>query len=204
MAKCQANGACRRADLTLCSSCHIAQVLLSQHHHVQQRRACTFGVYMPRGLCGTVDLCRSSLVPVGAILLSPARAALGPGEDAGGVCPERAAGAGVGAQTVARLEQDTAYPGWQPDTGSAVLQLTREVLEQLTGHPPKVRADGGAAVPGVRAWAQPAGWARARARSTATRGHACRARRASLLTAAAATACLLIYGPVRCLAGRGA
>ena len=33
------------------------------------------------------------------------------------------------------MEQEDAYPGWQPDPGSAVLQLTREVLEELTGAP---------------------------------------------------------------------
>ena len=38
------------------------------------------------------------------------------------------------------MEQEDAYPGWQPDPSSAVLQLTREVLEELTGAPPKVGA----------------------------------------------------------------
>jgi len=42
-------------------------------------------------------------------------------------------------QVGARLEQEAAYPGWNPDPSSAVLQLTREVLEELTGQPPKVR-----------------------------------------------------------------
>ncbi len=41
-------------------------------------------------------------------------------------------------QVGARLEQEAAYPGWNPDPSSAVLQLTREVLEELTGQPPKV------------------------------------------------------------------
>ncbi|KAK9826187.1 hypothetical protein WJX81_005747 [Elliptochloris bilobata] len=40
----------------------------------------------------------------------------------------------------ARLEQEDAYPGWQPDPSSAVLQLTREVLHEITGAPPKVGA----------------------------------------------------------------
>ena len=43
-------------------------------------------------------------------------------------------------QVGARVEQEDAYPGWQPDPGSAVLQLTREVLAELTGAPPKVGA----------------------------------------------------------------
>ena len=108
----------------------------------------------------------------------------------------------VRAQTGARLEQDTAYPGWQPDTGSAVLQLTRDVLEQLTGRPPKVRAE--AAQRLSSCGAHPAGWARARLCATVTRGRACRAGLSSLLTAAAAPECVLRGGPARCLAGRGA
>ncbi|EIE18888.1 aminoacyl-histidine dipeptidase [Coccomyxa subellipsoidea C-169] len=40
----------------------------------------------------------------------------------------------------ASVEQDTAYPGWAPNPGSAVVGLAKEVLEEVTGHTVKVGA----------------------------------------------------------------
>ena len=36
------------------------------------------------------------------------------------------------------MEQDTAYPGWAPNPGSAVVKLAQEVLTDVTGHEVKV------------------------------------------------------------------
>ncbi len=36
------------------------------------------------------------------------------------------------------MEQDTAYPGWVPNPGSAVVKLAQEVLTDVTGHEVKV------------------------------------------------------------------
>jgi di/tripeptidase len=41
-------------------------------------------------------------------------------------------------QVGASVEQDTAYPGWAPNPGSAVVGLAKEVLEEVTGHTVKV------------------------------------------------------------------
>lgn len=38
----------------------------------------------------------------------------------------------------ASVEQDTAYPGWAPNPGSAVVKLAKEVLTGFTGHDAKV------------------------------------------------------------------
>ncbi|CAL5222920.1 g5353 [Coccomyxa viridis] len=40
----------------------------------------------------------------------------------------------------ATIEQDTAYPGWAPNPGSAVVKLAQEVLTEVTGHEAKVGA----------------------------------------------------------------
>ena len=41
-------------------------------------------------------------------------------------------------QVGASVEQDTAYPGWAPNPGSAVVKLAQEVLTDVTGHEVKV------------------------------------------------------------------
>ncbi len=41
-------------------------------------------------------------------------------------------------QVGATVEQDTAYPGWAPNPGSAVVKLAQEVLTEVTGHEAKV------------------------------------------------------------------
>ena len=43
-------------------------------------------------------------------------------------------------QVGATVEQDTAYPGWAPNPGSAVVKLAQEVLTEVTGHEAKVCA----------------------------------------------------------------
>ena len=43
-------------------------------------------------------------------------------------------------QVGASVEQDTAYPGWAPNPGSAVVKLAQEVLTEVTGHEAKVGA----------------------------------------------------------------
>ncbi|BDA48997.1 Cytosol non-specific dipeptidase [Coccomyxa sp. Obi] len=40
----------------------------------------------------------------------------------------------------ATVERDTAYPGWAPNPGSAVVGLAKQVLEEVTGHTVKVGA----------------------------------------------------------------
>ncbi len=43
-----------------------------------------------------------------------------------------------GVQVGATVERDTAYPGWAPNPGSAIVGLAKEVLEDVTGHIVKV------------------------------------------------------------------
>jgi dipeptidase D len=40
----------------------------------------------------------------------------------------------------ADIEQDVAYPGWQPDAGTEVVRLAREAIEKVTGEVPPVKA----------------------------------------------------------------
>lgn len=43
-----------------------------------------------------------------------------------------------GVQVGATVERDTAYPGWAPNPGSAIVGLAKQVLEEVTGHTVKV------------------------------------------------------------------
>lgn len=60
-------------------------------------------------------------------------------------------------QVGASVEQDTAYPGWVPNPGSAVVKLAQEVLTDVTGREVKV----GILLQSLTAWAycdSPADW----------------------------------------------
>ena len=41
-------------------------------------------------------------------------------------------------QVGASVEQDTAYPGWAPNPGSAVVKLAQEIITEVTGREAKV------------------------------------------------------------------